>query len=200
MPEPIEFYFDFSSPYGYLAATRIDGLAARHGRDVTWRPILLGVVFKTTGQSPLPSQPMRGPYHLRDFARSARLLGVPFRMPEPFPFAALAASRAFYWLDERDSALARRLARAIYDAVFGEGRDMRGIDAVAAVATPLGIDGGELRAAVERPEIKERLRSETEVAIAKGVFGSPFCIVDGEPFWGHDRLYQLEEWLRTGGW
>src|SRR3990170_3778049 len=110
MADPIDFYFDFSSPYGYLASTRIDALAARHGRAVVWRPFLLGVAFKTTGQAPAVEPPLRGPYHRHDFARSARLLGVPFQIPAVFPFAALAASRAYYWLVDRDAAQARTLA------------------------------------------------------------------------------------------
>jgi 2-hydroxychromene-2-carboxylate isomerase len=200
MPDPIAFYFDFSSPYGYLASTRIDALAEKHGRTVTWRPFLLGVAFKTTGQLPLVEQPLRGPYSLHDFARSARLLGVRFQLPEPFPFPSLAACRAFYWLADRDAAQAKGLARAVYHAAFGLGRDMRAAEAVAEVARPLGIDRTALLAAVNDPAVKERLRSETEAALARGVFGSPFIIVDGEPFWGHDRLEQVERWLATGGW
>jgi len=200
MPEPIEFYFDFSSPYGYLASTRIDALAEKHGRSVTWRPFLLGVAFKATGQQPLVEQPLRGPYHRRDFARSARLLGVRFQLPEPFPFPSLAACRAFYWLTDRDPALAKALARAVYHAAFGLGRDMRAAEAVAEAAQPLGIDPAALVAAINDPPVKERLRVETEAALARGVFGSPFIIIDGEPFWGHDRLEQVDRWLATGGW
>ena len=200
MAAPIDFYFDFSSPYGYLASTQIDALAARHGREVTWRPFMLGAAFKTTGQSPLTQQPMRGPYHLRDFSRSARLLNVPFSLPEPFPFPALAASRAFYWLVDREPAQAKALARAVYHAAYGEGRDVRSVDSVAAIGQRLGIDPAPLREAIEQPAIKERLKAETDAAIARGVFGSPFLFVDGEPFWGHDRFPQVERWLATGGW
>jgi 2-hydroxychromene-2-carboxylate isomerase len=200
MPDPIEFYFDFSSPYGYLASTRIDALAEKHGRSVTWRPFLLGVAFKATGQQPLVEQPLRGPYHRRDFARSARLLGVRFQLPEPFPFPSLAACRAFYWLAERDPVQAKALARAVYHASFGLGRDMRAAEAVAEVAHPLGIERAALLAAVNDPGVKDRLRNETEAALARGVFGSPFIIIDGEPFWGHDRLEQVDRWLATGGW
>src|SRR5215471_14608236 len=114
MAESIEFYFDFSSPYGYLASTRIDAIAAKHGRQVTWRPFLLGAAFKVTGQQPLVEQPLRGDYSRRDFARSARLLGVPLKMPEPFPFFGLAASRACYWIE--DAGQANALAKAIYCA------------------------------------------------------------------------------------
>jgi 2-hydroxychromene-2-carboxylate isomerase len=200
MPASIDFYFDFSSPYGYLASTQIDALAAKHGRTVTWHPFLLGVAFKTTGQRPLPEQPIRGPYHVRDFDRSARLLGVPFKMPEPFPFPSLAACRAFYWLDDRDEPKAKALAKALYHAAFGEGRDVRAVDAVAAIAKPLGIDPAALKAACDDPGIKDKLRLAVDAAISRGVFGSPFIIVDKEPFWGHDRLDQIDRWLATGGW
>jgi len=197
---PIDFYFDFSSPYGYLASTRIDALAARHGRAVVWRPFLLGVAFKTTGQAPAVEPPLRGPYHRHDFARSARLLGVPFSMPAVFPFAALAASRAYYWLVDRDPARARALARAVYRAAFAEGRDATAPATVAELAAPLGVDPAALLAALADPAVKDRLKRETEAALAGGVFGSPFIVVDGEPFWGHDRLDQVERWLATGGW
>ena len=196
MPDPIDFYFDFSSPYGYLASTRIDAIAARHGRNVTWRPFVLGAAFKVTGQQPLVEQPLRGEYAKRDFARSARLLGVPLKLPEPFPFFGLAASRACYWV--ADAARARALAKAIYHAAFGEGRDVIPVASVAEIARGLGIEGVEQ--GVEKPETKAKLREATDKALARGVFGSPFFIVDDEPFWGHDRLEHVEHWLATGGW
>jgi 2-hydroxychromene-2-carboxylate isomerase len=196
MAEPIDFYFDFSSPYGYLASTEIDGLAARHGRSVTWRPFVLGAAFKLTGQRALTEQPLRGDYARRDFARSARLLGVPFKMPEPFPFFALAASRACYWVEAPSQAKA--LAKAVYHAAFGEGRDITPVAVVAEIARGLGIQ--ELEQGLEQPATKAALRDATDQALARGVFGSPFFIVEGEPFWGHDRLDQLDRWLATGGW
>jgi len=196
MADAIDFYFDFSSPYGYLASTRIDAIADRHGRSVTWRPFVLGAAFKVTGQRPLVEQPLRGEYANRDFARSARLLGVPLELPEPFPFFALAASRACYWVG--DAARAKALAKAIYHAAFGEGRDVTPVATVAEIARGLGIEGVEQ--GVEKPETKAKLREATDEALARGVFGSPFFIVDGEPFWGHDRLEHVERWLATGGW
>jgi len=196
MSAAIDFYFDFSSPYGYLASTQIDELAARHGRSVAWHPFLLGAAFKLTGQRALTEQPMRGPYSERDFARSARLLGVSFRLPAKFPFFALAASRAFYWLADGDQAKA--LARAVYHAAFAKGRNVTQVSTLVEIARPLGIEG--LEEGVDQPETKARLRQATDAAIARGVFGSPFFIVDGEPFWGHDRLAHVEHWLETGGW
>src|SRR5271169_3986415 len=166
MSGAIDFYFDFSSPYGYLASTRIDELAARHGRSVAWRPFLLGAAFKLTGQRALTEQPIRGHYHERDFARSARLLGVTFLLPAKFPFFALAASRAFYWLD--DSGQAKALAKAVYRAAFAEGRDVTPVSAVVEIARSLGIEG--LERGVDQPETKARLREATDAAIARGVF------------------------------
>ena len=90
MPAPIDFYFDFSSPYGYFASTQIDALAAKHKRDVTWRPFLLGAVFKLSGGKPLTELPLKGDYFKHDFARSAAFYGVPLKLPPGFPFAPIA--------------------------------------------------------------------------------------------------------------
>ncbi|MBI4207506.1 MAG: 2-hydroxychromene-2-carboxylate isomerase [Betaproteobacteria bacterium] len=197
---PIDFYFDFSSPYGYFASTRIDGIAAKYGREVVWRPILLGAVFKITGQQPLPTIPLKGSYAKHDLARSARLFGVPFKLPTRFPVAGQAPSRAFYWVGDKDPALARKLAQALYRAYFAEDRDISSPEVTANVAAKLGVDRGELLAALEDPAVKERLKTEVEAAIERGVFGSPYIVIDGEPFWGSDRMEQVEKWLATGGW
>lgn len=199
-PAPLEFFFDFASPYGYLASRRIDDLAARHGRTVLWRPILLGAVFQVTGMKPNMHQPLRGDYLRRDVVRFARLLGEPLTFPAVMPMNALAASRAFYWLDDSDPAAARALARAVYDGHWGQGRDFGDAEAVAGLAAGLGIERAALLEGIGRPGVKERLRRETDGAIARGVFGAPFIFVDGEPFWGADRLDQIERWLATGGW
>lgn len=200
MANPIDFYFDFSSPYGYFASTQIDALAAKHGRGVTWRPILLGAIFKITGGQPLPTIPLKGSYAAHDLARSARLLEVPFKLPTRFPVGATAPSRAFYWVSDRDVALARKLAQALYHAYFAEDRDISNPEVTGNVAAKLGLDKGVLAQALADPAVKERLRTEVDAAIERGVFGSPYIVVDGEPFWGSDRLDQVDRWLATGGW
>jgi 2-hydroxychromene-2-carboxylate isomerase len=200
MANPIDFYFDFSSPYGYFAATKIDELAAKHDRTVTWRPILLGAVFKITGGQPLPTIPLKGSYTSHDLARSARLLKVPFKMPAKFPVSGTAPSRAYYWLGERDPAAAKKLAAALYRAYFVEDRDISNPEVTGNVAAKLGVDKAELVQALNDAAVKERLKSEVDAAIERGVFGSPYIVVDGEPFWGSDRLDQVERWLATGGW
>ncbi|MPZ11752.1 MAG: 2-hydroxychromene-2-carboxylate isomerase [Kiloniellaceae bacterium] len=201
MPAPIDFYFDFSSPYGYLASEQIDALAARHGRGVAWRPILLGVVFQQTGSQPLLNIPLKGGYARHDLARSARLLGLPFQLPATFPFLSVAACRAYYWLHDQDPAQAVVLAKALYREAFGRGGDIDSGESVLRIAQAAGTDrDGEMAAALNDPAVKQRLRDEVSRAISKGVFGSPLCVVDGEPFWGHDRLEQVDLWLQRGGW
>lgn len=199
MSAPIDFYFDFSSPYGYFMSEKIDEVAARYGREVRWRPYLLGAVYKKLGSQPLPNLPLKGPYSVRDFERSARFLGLSCRIPEAFPVATQHAARAFYWLEDRDPALARRFALATLRAYFGDGRDISQLDAVLDLAAGLGVDRAALAAALDSDELKARLRAECEAAIERGVFGSPFVIIDGEPFWGVDRLPQIERWLEMGG-
>lgn len=196
---PIDFYFDFSSPYGYLAAQKIDALAAKYGRAVNWRPTLLGVVFKQTGAAPLTEVPVKGPYSKRDFARSARFHGIEFRMPPVFPIPSQAPARMVLWAREKDPAAAAALAKALYRAFFLDGLDISKADVAADVAGRAGFDAAAARAAVDDPAIKDALKREVESAIAAGVFGSPFVVVDGEPFWGLDRFDQIERWLATGG-
>jgi 2-hydroxychromene-2-carboxylate isomerase len=200
MSDPIDFYFDFSSPYGYLAAKQIDGIAERHGRRVTWRPHLIGAVFPTTGSKPLLDIPLKGDYARRDLPRTARRLGIPFQLPTPFPFMSVAAARGFYWLSDSDPATAKELAMALYDRAFGDGGEISSAEAVIAVASGLGIDADELRAALNESAVKARLKAEVNAAIERGVFGSPYIVVDGEPFWGHDKLAEIDSWLETGGW
>jgi len=199
MPTPIDFWFDFSSPYGYLASELVDPLAARHGREVRWRPLLLGVIFKETGGAPLTEVPMKGAYSKHDFARSARFHGVPFRMPSRFPIPAQTPSRIVLSLRARDPALAARVAKALYRAYFVDDRDISDPAVAAEVAGAAGADAAAARAAVDDPAVKEALKGEVAQAIAAGVFGSPFFVVDGEPFWGVDRLPQVERWLAAGG-
>jgi 2-hydroxychromene-2-carboxylate isomerase len=197
---PIDFYFEFASPYGYLASTRIDAIAARHGREAFWHPIMLGAAFKLTGAQPLVRTPLKGDYMMRDLPRFARLLGVPFQEPPVMPANSLAASRAFVWLQPDDPAVAKQLTKAVLHAHWGVGRDIGSAEQVAAIAASLGIGRQALLDAVGDQRIKDRLREQTEAAIERGVFGSPFVLVDGEAFWGADRPDQVERWLAAGGW
>lgn len=196
----IDFYSDFSSPYGYFASTRIDALAEKYGRTCRWHPMLLTPAFQASGNVRLIDQPMKGAYSRHDWDRVARLYGIPYRFPEPFPVGTVAAARAFWWLDATRPELAKPFGHAIFAAYFAHGRNISERQVVLEVAAEQGLDVAALAAGIEQPEIKARLREETECAIAKGVFGAPFIVVDGEAFWGFDRLLMVEEWLRRGGW
>jgi 2-hydroxychromene-2-carboxylate isomerase len=197
---PIDFYFEFSSPYGYIASQLAEDFEKRVGRELRWRPILLGPMFKIMGQPPLVEIPMKGEYSKRDFLRSARMHQVPYKHPAKFPIGTVAALRAFYWVADRDPALARNLAKALYKAFFVDDIDIGAPATVIQIAKGVGVDAQALAAALEDPAIKERAKKEVDAAIAANVFGSPFFIVDGEPFWGVDRMPMMEQWINAGGW
>lgn len=196
----MDFYFDFSSPYAYFAAHQIDAIAARFGRSVAWHPIMIGSAFKASGNKPLIEQPLKGAYSVHDWARMARLSGLPWAMPASFPMAALAPSRLYWYLAEERPDLARPFALAVFDAYFAKGRDPSRLEVTAEIAAGLGLPAELVPDICGAPHWKQKLKDETDAAIARGVFGSPFFILDGESFWGADRLWMVERWLETGGW
>ncbi|MCB1755366.1 MAG: 2-hydroxychromene-2-carboxylate isomerase [Gammaproteobacteria bacterium] len=200
MADKIDFYFDFSSPYGYLASERIEALAARHDLQIDWHAILLGFIFPVTGQKPLVDIPLINSYSEHDMQRAAREHAIAFQWPGEFPVSSVAACRAFYWLKSNQPGSLTGFIHAIYRAYFTEDKPITRPADVLAVAAEAGLPADELTAAFDDPQIKAETRKAVEQAIEKGVFGSPFFIVDGEPFWGNDRLDQLDRWLQKGGW
>jgi 2-hydroxychromene-2-carboxylate isomerase len=199
---PLDFYFDFLSPFGYFASLRIEALAAKHGRSVIWRPMLLGVsVMKVMGMKPLLETPVKGPYIAHQVHRYSRLYGLELKRQPYDPFMnPLPAARLYYWLFDQDQDLAKRAAQAIYQAYWMDGRDMGQADELVSVLAPLGIDEAAIRDALVNPAVAQRLRDAVDASIERGVFGSPFVIADGEPFWGNDNLDLLDLWLTRGGW
>lgn len=199
MAAAIDFYFDFASPYGYFAAQKIEALAAKYGRAVAWHPVLLGVVFKTTGAAPLPLVPMKGEYSYHDFERSARFHGIAYRRPTVFPLSTQAAARAMLWLQQQHGQKrAVEFAQAAYRAYFVDDINIGEPAALAQIAADLGFDAAALTEAINSAPVKDRLKAEVELSIGRKVFGSPFMIVDDEAFWGFDRFEQLEAYLRDG--
>ncbi len=200
MAAAIDFYFDFSSPYGYFASTRIDALGAKYGREVIWRPFLLGAAMKITGGAPLPGVPLKGDYARRDFARSAGYYGVEYRLPSVFPIASQAPARVFYWVNRTDPKQAKAVAAALYRAYFVDDINISNPEDTIGVCARLGYEPEEVRAAINAAAIKELVKAEVDQAIARGAFGSPYIVVDDEAFWGADRLEQVDKWLASGGW
>ena len=199
MSPAIDFYFDFSSPYSYIASEEIEALAERHGSEIHWHPILLGAVFKQAGSLPLTEG--YGPkarYSVRDFGRSAAFIGVPYQHPSMFPVGAVAAARAVLWLQRESPMQVAPFIHAVFRAFFVADRDISETAVVLQLARGLGIDAERLAAGVQEDAIKNALRSGVEQAVARGVFGAPTIFVDGEMFWGHDRLPHVERWIMTG--
>jgi 2-hydroxychromene-2-carboxylate isomerase len=196
---PIEFYFDFASPYAYIAAPRLIDLAQKHGRVLHWRPFLLWTVMKARNLPAPLDNAAKAAYLTNDMARSARFLGMPYVFPKHFPTSAHLPCRAFYWVESTRPDLAPALAQRLFEAYFVRGIDPRDAQAVAAEAEALGLSRSDCLAALQADAWKEALRQAGLAAEAAGVFGSPFVIIDGEAFFGADRLPQIERWLEEGG-
>jgi 2-hydroxychromene-2-carboxylate isomerase len=180
----IDFYFDFSSPYGFIAAMQMETL----NRPVRWHPFLLGAVYKAVGQSPL-EHPLKREYVLKvDAPRMARGIGLDLKVPEGFPEHSLQPSRAFYWIDQQDQVAAIAFAKTVYRKYWLQGHSTTDIEVVAASAAWMGFERQALLSGVQGDDAKARLAFENEQALQRGVFGSPFFIVDGEPFWGGDQI------------
>ena len=200
MTAPVEFFFDFASPYGYLASERIEGIASRHGRSVLWRPFLVGAAMKVSERKPLVSIPLIGDYAVLDIDRFSRYWNIPLAIPSHWPIATVAACRAFYLVARTDPAAAVRLAQALYRAYFRDDRDISVPETVVAIAAETGLDPAHLAQGIQSEDIKQAVRTVNDEALNRGVFGSPFIIVDSEAFWGADRLDQVDQWLSRGGW
>lgn len=196
MNAPLHLHLDFISPYGYFASLRVEALAARHGRGVAWHPMLLGVaVMKVMGLKPLMDTPLKGDYVERDVRRYAREHGVPMqRQPRDAVMNPLASARALAWVNRHQPEDAARVVHAIYAAYWGRGQDLSTPAALAPVV------GETVAQAAAGEEAAALLRAEVDASLAAGVFGSPTLLVDGEPFWGVDKLEQAERWLARGGW
>lgn len=201
MNSPIDFYFDFLSPYGYLAATQIEDIAARYDREAEWYPFLLGVtVMNVMGMKPIMETPLKSDYALIDRPRMAKLLGVKLVIPDMEGVNSVAASRAYYWQREKDPALAKKLAMRLFRRLWVDGKDITEAEAVIEEAEALGIDGAALSEGLKDSRVKALLRDAVDKAVARKVFGAPYFIVDDEPIWGLDRLWMLEHWLAYGSW
>jgi 2-hydroxychromene-2-carboxylate isomerase len=198
-PASVDFWFDFSSPYSYIANEWVDALAARHGRTVRRHAILLGATFQAAELKSPVSYPVKREYSIADFARSARFEGLPYRHPENFPIPTQNAARIFWWQHDTVSpAAAADWSRAALRAYFTRGAALNDVAALRALAADGGLDADAAEAAWNDPAWKVRLKAENDAAIAAGIFGAPSFMVDGELFWGNDRRPQIERWLAGG--
>lgn len=198
MSHPIDFYFDFGSPYSYIAANRLESFESRNGKPVTWRPILAGAIFKLLNNPPVPD--IRHRYMVLDAKRTASFYKMPLNWPSRFPINPLAACRAFYWLYEDNPAQAIQLSLALLKAYWVMDHDISDADYILDLADRYGIERDYLLEGMNDQGVKDKLRQTTEVAYQRGVFGVPFVFVGDEPFWGQDRIDQIERWAQISGW
>jgi 2-hydroxychromene-2-carboxylate isomerase len=194
---PMRFYFDYVSPYAYLAWTQIHALASRHGRDVEPVPVLLAGLLGAHGTVGPAEVPAKRRYLFRDIVRTGRRLGVPIAPPHAHPFNPLLALRVSSL--PMPAGQQRALIDALYAATWSEGADVTDPARVARIARSVGLDGDAAIALASTPDAKERVRQRTDEAIAAGAFGVPSLVADGELFWGHDSLANLEAFLRGEG-
>ncbi len=196
MSEPIRFYFDFTSTFSYIAVHKIDALAALYGRDVIWSAVSLGHLFQDLSITPPPAIPAKFNYLKIDFPRSCAAAGLPCNFPAVFPPDVKRARYAFFMLKAKDEQLSHAFARALPSRVFGQGQSIATVDEIMAACTGLsGIKRADIEAAATDTGAKRSVIKAVAEAKDVGMCGAPFMIVDGEPFWGADRLGALESKL-----
>ena len=184
----IEFFFDFGSPTTYLAHTQLPRIAAQAGAQLVYRPMLLGGVFKATGNASPVSVPAKGRWMGSDIARWAQRWGVPFSFNPHFPINTLTLMRGAAGLQLRQPEAFTRYADAVFDAMWAAPRNLGDAATLAALLVEAGFEPEAFLALVADPEVKARLAASTDEAVARGVFGAPTCFVGDQMFFGQDRL------------
>ena len=187
-----DFFYDLGSPYSYLASTQLKGIEDRTGATARLLPITLGGLRKSTGHQFPPSQQIK--YMSEDTARWARQYGVPMQIPRAFPASTIKALRACLAAEEQGKG--RLAMHALFEAYWAEDQDISDPAIIERVLTGHGLDGKALLARAEAQEIKDALRRNTDLALARGVFGVPTIFVGERSFWGNDRLQFVESELR----
>lgn len=193
MSKTVEFFFDFGSPASYLAWTQLPRIAREAGAQIVWRPMLLGAVFKATGNQSPVMIPSKGAWMLKDLARFASRYGVPMQFNPHFPINTLTLMRgaAGYQNDERFE----RYVQVMFEALWMQRKNLSKPEVVAEVLSAAGFTPAEFEQLVSDEAVKERLKASTEEAIKRGVFGAPTFFIGTEMHFGQDRLDFVAEAL-----
>lgn len=194
MARTLEFYFDYGSPYSYLADTQVEAIAQRAGATLVRKPMLLGGVFKATGNHSPAELPQKSAWSAFDMPMWARHYGVPFQRNPFFPVNTLALMRGA--AAAQIDGLFERYHPAVFKAMWVDGRNLNDMKEVAAVLNSAGLDAGKFGARIQDQDVKDRPKATTEEAVARGVFGAPTCFVDKMMFFGNDRLPFVEMALK----
>ncbi len=184
----VDFYFDFGSPAAWLAYTQLPKLAAETGATVVLKPMLLGGVFQSTGNRPPISVPLKGSYLFVDLARFAGRYGVPLVMNPHFPINTITLMRADVGLDVRGDTRLPAYRDTVFRAIWVDQQNLNDPATVGAVLARAGFDPADLLAIAADLQVKDELKSRTQAAVDRGIFGAPTFFVGNEMFWGQDRL------------
>ena len=194
MTRTLEFYYDYGSPYSYLADTQVETIAKRTGAALVRKPMLLGGVFKATGNASPMTVEQKSKWSAFDMPLWARHYGVPFQRNPFFPVNTLALMRGA--AAAQIDGLFERYHPAIYKAMWVDGRNLNDIAEVAKVLTAAGLDAAKFDARIQDQDVKDRLKATTDEAVARGVFGAPTSFVGDMMFFGNDRLPFVEMALK----
>ena len=196
MTKSVEFYFDVGSPTAYLAHNRLKQLKLKYGCSVIYHPVLLGGLFKASGNSSPVTVPAKGRYMMmEDLPRFAKLYNVPLNTNPHFPINTLNLMRGA--VSALNEAYFDTYIDTIFNSIWVESRNMGDIDTVIEVLSDAGLDAESILDATQNPEVKQQLISNTEQAVERGLFGAPTMFVDGEMFFGQDRLQFVEAALKN---
>ena len=195
MSRSVEFYFDYVSPFSYLADSQMPGLAKRTGATIVYRPMFLGGVMQATGNKPPVTVPAKGRYMATDIPRWCAQYGIELNMNPHFPVNTLLAMRgAFVALE---SGCFSAYHQALFRAVWVDQVDAADPEALGGVLEKAGLDAAALLARCSEPEIKQALKDATDRAVERGAFGAPTFFVGDDMFFGNDRLHFVEQALMS---
>ncbi|MEQ8747564.1 2-hydroxychromene-2-carboxylate isomerase [Pyruvatibacter sp.] len=202
MPATLEFFFDISSPWTYLAFSRVEDVAARAGADIDWRPVLVGGIFNTVNESVYEQRanphPVKARYYLKDLQDWAKHCGITIGQPKVFPVRAVTVMRGA--IHAQDQGKLVEYSRAAFAAYWGDLKDISQPDVLREICDDVGLDWDSYQQAVGSDAVKARLRDNTEEVIARGGFGSPTMFVNKtDMYFGNDRLELVEAALVRAG-
>ena len=200
MAKKLEFFYDCSSPWTYLAFMKIEDVARRHDAELIWRPILVGGLFNTVNPSVYESRakpvPVKAKYYVKDLRDWANFYGIKIGNPTVFPVNSVKAMRGAFVANEHR--LISRYSRRVFESYWGDNEDISKDEVLREIVREVGLDEKEFFTKIASDEYKAKLRVNVEELIARGGFGSPTMFVDGSMFFGNDRLPLVEHELGKG--
>lgn len=191
----VEFYYDLSSPYSYLASTRIEGICEKHGAELDWKPFLLGGAYKESGNRAPLEVPNKKAYMVEDLTNWAKYYGVPFNFPELFPLNSVKPMRGA--LAAKEMGKVAEYTHKLFALYMIDGKDLNQDDLLKNAVGELGMDADRFIKRIGEQGIKDNLRKETDELVRRGGFGAPTIFIGERMFWGNDRLLLVEEYLRN---